>query len=197
MEQPAYDHAYVRVSNNGSNWTTVWQNEAEVADSTWVLQDVDISAVADNQPIVYLRWTMGTTDGGLTYCGWNIDDVSLYSTLCNGMAGDFDGDGDVDLADFAQFEICFTGPGGTLAPGCGPGDFDGDNDIDCDDWAEFPLVWTGGGQPPQLAQCASQGIPAVSQWGSANMGLLLLTAATLVLRYERSVQTPYAALHNL
>jgi len=197
VEQPAYDHAYVRVSNNGINWTTVWQNEAEVADSTWVLQDVDISAVADNQPIVYLRWTMGTTDGALTYCGWNIDDISLYSTVCNGMAGDFDGDGDVDLADFAQFEICFTGPGGTLAPGCGPGDFDGDNDIDCDDWAEFPLVWTGGGQPPQLAQCASQAIPAVSQWGSANTGLLLLTAATLVLRRERSVWTPYAAPHSL
>ena len=111
--------------------------------------------------------------------------------------GDFDADGDVDLTDFAQFEICFTGPGGALVPGCEPGDFDGDNDIDCDDWAQFVLAWTDPGQPPQLPQCAVQAIPAVSQWGSASMGLLLLTAATIVLRRERSVRTPYGAPHNL
>ena len=106
------------------------------------------------------------------------------------LPGDFDGDGDVDLADFAQFEICFTGPGGTLALGCEPGDFDGDDDIDCDDWAQFVLAWTDPGQPPQLAQCASHSIPAVSQWGSASMALVLLIAARLVLRRGRSVRTP-------
>lgn len=77
MEQPIYDHAYVRVSNNGTTWTTVWQNTAAVADTSWVLQDINIAEVADNQPTVYVRWTMGTTDAGLTYCGWNIDDVSI------------------------------------------------------------------------------------------------------------------------
>lgn len=103
--------------------------------------------------------------------------------------GDFDDDGDVDLADFAPFEICFTGPGGAFAPGCEPGDFDGDADIDCSDWAQFVLAWTDPGQPPELAQCASQSIPAVSQWGSASMILLLLTTATLVLRRTASVGT--------
>jgi hypothetical protein len=34
--------------------------------------------VASGQPTVYLRWTMGTTDGGWRYCGWNIDDVQLW-----------------------------------------------------------------------------------------------------------------------
>ncbi len=28
VEVSTYDHAYVRVSNDGSNWTTVWANEA-------------------------------------------------------------------------------------------------------------------------------------------------------------------------
>lgn len=78
VEQPAYDHAYVRVSNDGVAWTTVWSNGAEVADSAWILQEFDISAVADGQATVYLRWTMGTTDSSWLYSGWNIDDVEIW-----------------------------------------------------------------------------------------------------------------------
>ncbi len=80
VEQPAYDHAYVRVSNNGSTWTTIWQNTAEVADGSWTSQEFDISAIADNQSTVYLRWTLGTTDGSWQYCGWNVDDVQIFAT---------------------------------------------------------------------------------------------------------------------
>ena len=78
VEQPVYDHAYVRVSNDGSTWTTVWQNTAEVTDSSWSQVEYDISAVADGQPAVYLRWTMGDTDGAWQYSGWNIDDVEIW-----------------------------------------------------------------------------------------------------------------------
>gem|GEM_PF-6129952 len=78
VEQPAFDHAYVRVSKDGTNWTTFWQNSAEVADASWVLQDLDISSVADGQSTVYLRWTMGITDYDWRYCGWNIDDVEIW-----------------------------------------------------------------------------------------------------------------------
>jgi hypothetical protein len=84
VEQPAYDHAYVRVSNNGTSWVTVWQNTTEVTDFSWVEMDLDISAVADNQSTVYLRWTMGTTDSGWRYCGWNIDDIQLVAFECVG-----------------------------------------------------------------------------------------------------------------
>jgi hypothetical protein len=28
---------------------------------------------------VYLRWTMGPTDSGWQYCGWNIDDVEIWA----------------------------------------------------------------------------------------------------------------------
>jgi len=77
VEQPQYDHASVRVSADGSEWTTVWTNGAEIADFAWTEMDLDIGAVADGEPTVYLRWTMGTTDGGWTYCGWNIDDVEV------------------------------------------------------------------------------------------------------------------------
>ena len=79
VESSIYDHAYVRVSNDGSDWVTIWENGADIADSSWIEQEFDISAVADNEPTVYLRWTMGTTDGGLTFCGWNIDDIQIVA----------------------------------------------------------------------------------------------------------------------
>ena len=79
VEDPEWDHAYVRVSNDNMNWTTVWENTEEITDISWHEMDLDISAVADDQPTVYLRWTMGMTDSGWTYCGWNIDDIQIFA----------------------------------------------------------------------------------------------------------------------
>ncbi len=81
VEQPTYDHAYIRVSSNGSNWTTVWENQAEVTDGSWQEVEYDLSDIADNQTTVYVRWTMGTTDSGWRYCGWNIDDVEILGVV--------------------------------------------------------------------------------------------------------------------
>ena len=77
VEQRVYDRAFVLASNDGANWTTVWENIAEVTDTSWTPMDLDIAEVADNQPTVFLRWTMGDTDGGWRYCGWNIDDIQI------------------------------------------------------------------------------------------------------------------------
>ncbi len=143
VEQPLWDHAYVRASNDEVNWTTVWENDAEVADSAWVFQDVDLSAVADNQPAVYVRWTMGTSDGSLTYCGWNIDDISLYSTPCDGMFGDYNGDDRVAQDDFNQLVYCLSGPDVAVGGGCSIFKFDADADVDLRDFAEFQLLFTG------------------------------------------------------
>ena len=84
VEQPQYDHASIRVSIDGSTWQTVWQNSAEVDDGAWVEQVVDLSALADGEPTVYLRWTMGETDYGYRYCGWNIDDVEIWAIEAGG-----------------------------------------------------------------------------------------------------------------
>ncbi len=76
VERNSYDHAYVLVSNNGSNWTTVWENsDVNLNESSWTECVYDISGAADNQPAVYVRWVMGETDGSDTYSGWNIDDI--------------------------------------------------------------------------------------------------------------------------
>jgi len=83
VETPSYDHAYLRVSNDGSTWTTVWENTSETTDAEWTEVVYDISAVADGQATVYLRWTQGTTDSSWQYCGWNIDDLRLSSFECD------------------------------------------------------------------------------------------------------------------
>jgi hypothetical protein len=79
VESADYDHAYVRVSSDGINWATVWANEAEMTAGSWEEVNLDISSIASDQETVYLRWTMGTTDEGWMYCGWNIDDVQIYA----------------------------------------------------------------------------------------------------------------------
>ncbi|MBK9777412.1 MAG: trypsin-like peptidase domain-containing protein [bacterium] len=87
VEQPAYDHAYVRVSNDGgATWTQVWTNTAEVADAAWTQVVYDISALVDGQTNVLIRWTMGSTDSSWQYSGWNIDDIELWA-LPEGSVG--------------------------------------------------------------------------------------------------------------
>ena len=77
VERAVYDHAYLRISVDGTTWTTVWENTDAVTDEAWTLQTHDISALADGEATVYLRWTMGTTDGSWSYSGWNLDDVTI------------------------------------------------------------------------------------------------------------------------
>jgi hypothetical protein len=77
VEQPLYDKASIRVSTNGTSWTTIWENPSEITDSSWQLLEYDISALADGEPTVYLRWVMGPTDGSWQYSGWNLDDIEI------------------------------------------------------------------------------------------------------------------------
>ncbi len=81
VERSIYDHASVRVSSNGSNWQTIWSNpDVELSDNAWSLQEFDITDPAAGSSTVYIRWTMGDSDGGWVYCGWNIDDVMILSS---------------------------------------------------------------------------------------------------------------------
>jgi hypothetical protein len=145
------DNACVDVSSDGVQWTRAWSYDglASINDLIWQQQTLDISGVADNQPTVYVRWGMGTTDHSITYPGWSLDDVELWGygpVIC---AGDTDCDGDVDFDDISLF-VASIGDDGTAweasftalygyVPACSfsNGDMDGDTDVDFDDISPF------------------------------------------------------------
>lgn len=69
----AWDYALVQV-----NGTTIWENSPSVnhVESLWSAQDFDLSALADGQPSVKIRFTLHS-DGSVNFGGWNLDDVKL------------------------------------------------------------------------------------------------------------------------
>lgn len=166
VESPTWDHAVVQASNNGISWTTIWQNTTEIADNAWTYQDMDISSVADNQQAVSIRWNMGPSDPGVTYCGWNIDDISLINHTCDSITGDSNGDGAVDSTDFNALTNCYSGENVLRPPGCKIFDSDLDGDVDCVDMAAFRANWTAGGVAPNLESCTGLESPTVSGEGS-------------------------------
>jgi hypothetical protein len=69
-------------------------------------------------------------------------DTFITKLICVDPTADFDNDGDVDLLDFARFQVCFTGEGPAVCRGgCNRLDLDPDDDIDLLDFAAFsPLL---------------------------------------------------------
>jgi len=98
---------------------------------TWV------SPLPSAQPYTITIRAVNAVDEGIT--SWQLTYVG---------GGDYDGDGDVDLNDFATFALCYRGPSVTTPPhGCSEqefscSDFDGDGDADLADFATFALRFT-------------------------------------------------------
>ncbi len=151
VEQPYYDHAYLRISNDGSSFTTIWENTAEVADDSWELQEFDISQYADQEATVYIQWVMGEADGYWHYCGWNVDDVEIW-----GLApaepewdmGDMNCDGQVNFDDIDPFVLALVGQSEYEAawPACEWMNADADDSgiVNFDDIDGFVEALTGG-----------------------------------------------------
>ena len=103
------DNAYIEVSNNGTTWTPVWHNtNSRLTTAAWAEVEYDISAVADGQSTVYVRWGMGTTNSSLNddSCGWNIDEVIVHgdytapaNMFSNWIAGKTGVDGQTGVGD--------------------------------------------------------------------------------------------------
>ena len=84
--------------------------------------------------------------------GLRFEDVTAASGLrtdslatTGGVLADVDGDGDVDLDDWAGFALCWTGPLGGVAPECVLSDMDFDGDVDLADAQLFQTAFTSGG----------------------------------------------------
>jgi len=86
-EKNSYDHVYVQ-AYNGASWVTVYENGgSDIDESSWSLQEYDVSAIADSSAVFQIRYGIGTTDGSYNFCGWNIDDLALkgYGELSSGQ----------------------------------------------------------------------------------------------------------------
>ena len=119
IENSTYDHASVEVFD-GSSWQQIWNHTTTTSftDTSWQAQSFDISAYADGNPNLQIRWIMGTTDVSVTYCGWNIDDVSLKGLVVptSGYClADTNGDGNVSPADFSAWVAAFNAGNAAVA----------------------------------------------------------------------------------
>ncbi|MFH0982301.1 MAG: alpha-amylase family glycosyl hydrolase [Planctomycetota bacterium] len=73
----------------------------------------------------------------------NIPGEQFVTLSLSSLPGDWDGDGDVDVADYGHFFDCLTGPNnGPLGPGCNTFDFDTDLDVDLKDFDVFQSGFT-------------------------------------------------------
>jgi hypothetical protein len=147
VERPSYDHAYIEVSNDGNNWEPIWENNAELVDSSWILQMFDISSVGDGQSTVFIRWGIGSTDSFAQYSGWNIDDMEITGIeLSSQIAGDFKLDCHVDFQDFAILASAWlSSPNyNNWNPACDISE-PNDNVIDESDLSIFCNNWLNGG----------------------------------------------------
>jgi hypothetical protein len=76
IESAIFDKASIEVAVADGPWQAVWSHAGATRDeSAWSQQSLDLSTIADDQPTVRVRWVMGTTDGSVTFSGWNLDDI--------------------------------------------------------------------------------------------------------------------------
>jgi hypothetical protein len=75
VEKGIFDLAQVLVNNQ-----VVFTNPSgtDLLDNAWVAQDFDISAIADNNAAVQVKFQL-ITDPGVEFGGWNVDDFSIVS----------------------------------------------------------------------------------------------------------------------
>jgi hypothetical protein len=74
--------------------------------------------------------------------------ASVTGVERNGTAADFDGDGDVDQADFGVLQACLSGTGKLYEFGCQAADLVIDGAVDDADLASFMSCMNGPNQPP-------------------------------------------------
>jgi hypothetical protein len=134
------DHLIVEASRDGGDtWVTV---ETVSSTDAWVATSFRLSEfpeVTGNQ----LRVRFTTADlpnDSLTEAA--VDEFRVTGIRCSWATGDGNGDGIVDLRDFASMSDCLAGPAVAIPTGvCETFDFDADGHVDLSDYQAFRGVF--------------------------------------------------------
>jgi hypothetical protein len=103
-----------------------------------------VAYIVQSSGSVSNQWLPGL-GGGQPNLGFSPDLTAIagtqYAIVTLDIPGDWDGDGDVDLDDYAEWASCMTGPElGPFDAGCELFDFDSDGDVDLADAGSFAIV---------------------------------------------------------
>ncbi len=116
-------------------------------DGTFIIDKGNAPGTSDSH--THTGLTSGTT---YYYAVFAHDEASNYAAPALAavmvLAGDFDGDGDIDQLDFAHLQLCLSGDGVPYAAGCADADLDGGGDVDGADMAIFIGCMGGANAPP-------------------------------------------------
>ena len=115
----------------------VWQMREVIAGCNYKSQNELILhfglADADTIDEIVTLWP-----GGTTRTVRNLTADRSWTLYPPDKLADADGNGTVDLTDFAAFATCVSGPvPGSLTPGCEMMDIDGDGDVDLINFGDF------------------------------------------------------------
>ena len=77
VEYHYYDHAYIQVKNPQGSWAQIYSSTGTINDGSFQRVTYNIANYVNNNPSFQVRFGLGTTDGSVTYTGWNVDDVSI------------------------------------------------------------------------------------------------------------------------
>lgn len=99
-----------------------------------------ITVTVPVEPGVYWLVTGPIAATDAAACGAHYVAVARPGAPC---PGDFDGNGDIDDADFGLWSLCLSGPDIPVAEDCDPADFDWDDDADLHDVAGFQRFFAG------------------------------------------------------
>jgi len=86
VEYHYYDHAYVQVKNPQGSWVQIYSSSGTINDGSFQLVTHNIGNYVQGNSAFQVRFGLGTTDGSVTYTGWNIDDVSIEPASGGGGA---------------------------------------------------------------------------------------------------------------
>ena len=143
VEKSIYDHARILVNGN-----PVWENDPDYdhIDYKWTLHDIDISAYADSNPSVTVRFEL-QSDVGLHLGGWSIDDFTVAGVSRN-VLGDVNKDKQLNIGDVVYL-INYLYRGGPQPIPLSSGDVNCDGNVNIDDVVYLINYLFRAGQKPQ------------------------------------------------